>query len=516
MGEMISLCMISKDEEEFIKDCLTSVKDIVDEIILVDTGSTDRTVQIAESFGAKIFRSKWDNDFSKPRNESLSHASHEWILLLDPDEAIAEQDFSKIREAIKRKGKIAYELNTINYTYETKPVKRFFEAKKEYANYNKGMPYFWCSTKVRLFRKHKNVKFTGVVHEMVEPSLKENNFEILRLDAPVHHYTNLNLERSRKKRFFYLNISKKKLEREPDNPKAYLELGREYVNCKLFHRAIQCLKKGIPFCRTKKDDDVKTLLLSELGLTYLIIKKHDLAEKYLLEAINTNKPFINIKSYEGLLKLYETLGNPKKLFKTYSNFGMMLSGMKKYDGAIPLLRTALDIKPDLCLENYETYRTLQYCYNKNKEEDKAQSLKIPEIKGSIILCYHEIGEIESEWSLPFEEFKRQILFLKKKDYKFVTLDNIIPKEKSIAITFDDGRKSVYTKVYPFLKQNKINATLFITPDWADKKNIPEIEKYSDFMNWSEIKELSDDGFVIGSHGLSHKNLKYLDDNSLKK
>ena len=78
---MISLSMIVKNEEKYLRDCLESVKGVVDEIILVDTGSTDSTVRIAQEYGAKIFNFEWINDFSAARNYSLDQCSGDWILL---------------------------------------------------------------------------------------------------------------------------------------------------------------------------------------------------------------------------------------------------------------------------------------------------------------------------------------------------------------------------------------------------------------------------------------------------
>lgn len=75
MKNSISLCMIVKDEEEYLPRCLKSIKDIVDEIIIVDTGSKDKTVEIAKSFGANVYYFKWTNNFSEARNESLKYAT---------------------------------------------------------------------------------------------------------------------------------------------------------------------------------------------------------------------------------------------------------------------------------------------------------------------------------------------------------------------------------------------------------------------------------------------------------
>jgi len=98
---MISLCMIVKDEEQFIANCLNSVKNLVDEFIIVDTGSTDNTINIINNLNLKnlkIIKVKWENDFSKARNESLKHATKGWILVLDSDETISKKDHQKIKE----------------------------------------------------------------------------------------------------------------------------------------------------------------------------------------------------------------------------------------------------------------------------------------------------------------------------------------------------------------------------------------------------------------------------------
>ncbi len=88
MKNQVSLCMIVKNEEDYLPQCLESIKDIVDEIIIVDTGSTDKTVKIAESYGAKVYYFKWNNNFSEARNESLKYATKDWILILDADDEL--------------------------------------------------------------------------------------------------------------------------------------------------------------------------------------------------------------------------------------------------------------------------------------------------------------------------------------------------------------------------------------------------------------------------------------------
>src|ERR1700753_294452 len=97
LPEGISLCMIVKNEERFLAECLESVKDVVDEINIVDTGSTDRTVEIARSYGANIIFREWRNDFAWARNEALQMATKRWTLVLDGDEELEQECVAQLR-----------------------------------------------------------------------------------------------------------------------------------------------------------------------------------------------------------------------------------------------------------------------------------------------------------------------------------------------------------------------------------------------------------------------------------
>jgi len=97
----LSLVMIVKNESEKLKRCLDSVKDLVDEMIIVDTGSEDATKEIAQSYGAKIFDYIWVQDFAKARNFALQHSTGKWNLVLDADEYLNKNECEKIKEFIK-------------------------------------------------------------------------------------------------------------------------------------------------------------------------------------------------------------------------------------------------------------------------------------------------------------------------------------------------------------------------------------------------------------------------------
>src|SRR5207245_5074676 len=93
----VSLCMIVKNEEANLGACLASVADLVDEIILVDTGSTDKTKEIAAQFGARVFDFPWVDSFAAARNECLRHATGAWIFWLDADDRLDEDNRQRLR-----------------------------------------------------------------------------------------------------------------------------------------------------------------------------------------------------------------------------------------------------------------------------------------------------------------------------------------------------------------------------------------------------------------------------------
>ena len=99
----ISLCMIVKNEEDVLERCLDSVADLVDEIVIVDTGSTDRTREIAARYTDKIFDFPWRDDFAAARNESFAHASMDYCMWLDADDVLLEADraaFLELKETL--------------------------------------------------------------------------------------------------------------------------------------------------------------------------------------------------------------------------------------------------------------------------------------------------------------------------------------------------------------------------------------------------------------------------------
>ena len=249
----VSLCMIVKNEEEFLSQCLASVKPIVDEMIIVDTGSTDRTRDIATVFGARVFDYEWVNDFAAARNYSISKAKGEWILIMDADEVFSPIDYARFRKLTKNKhsGIIAYSIVTRNYCNKANSI-GWKPNDGQYAREEAGIGWI-PSEKVRLFRNTKEMMFDGVVHEMVDPVLKRLSINAIKSSIPVHHYGSLNAGKVLKKGQLYLDIGKTKLLESGHDINAVRELAIQATALQNSAEAIELWKKFISMKPGKRD-----------------------------------------------------------------------------------------------------------------------------------------------------------------------------------------------------------------------------------------------------------------------
>ncbi|MCD4719523.1 MAG: tetratricopeptide repeat protein [Desulfobacula sp.] len=240
----VTLCMIVKNEERYLANCLRSVKPVVDEMIVVDTGSTDRTKEIARALGAKVYDFEWTDDFSEARNFSISKASGKWNLIMDADETISSLDYNKFKKIVEKSKPVAYQFTTRNYTLLFNMI-GWNANDEKYFNENAGVG--WTpSDKVRLFPNKHGVRFEYPIHELIEPSLKKAGLEVKKCKIPIHHYGKLNQKKSDDKDEIYYQIGRKKLDEMEDDEVALCELaiqaetlGKYEESIKLWERLIK-------------------------------------------------------------------------------------------------------------------------------------------------------------------------------------------------------------------------------------------------------------------------------------
>ena len=223
LGDTISLCMIMRNEEKLLARCLKSVKGLVDEIIICDTGSTDQSIQIARAHGARIFQDPWRDDFSRPRNIAIAAATMNYILILDPDEVISHVDHNTLREHTRHPEIIAWQMATRNYT-NNPWLQNTHQNPKDFLN-AKNFYGFVPSIKTRFFQNHKNIFFQKVWHELLDYDILKYKYKFTASPVPVHHYPHeINQVDIKEKQRFYLRLGRKKAALDPNDNQAQWEL----------------------------------------------------------------------------------------------------------------------------------------------------------------------------------------------------------------------------------------------------------------------------------------------------
>ncbi len=208
----LSLCMIVKDEAHFLPKCLESSHEFVDEIVVVDTGSTDDTAKIAAAYTNKVYAFDWQEDFAAARNFSLENAEGDWIIVLDADEVIEPDHWQRIRSLIAETKRDAFFLSERNYTYEA--FEGGFLPVQVKTPYTKDFPGYKLHYIARLFRNIPSIRYRGHVHEVVDQSLGEDQFELS--DIVIHHHGEQNEQRPKKERQLnYLRLMEKDLGSDP-------------------------------------------------------------------------------------------------------------------------------------------------------------------------------------------------------------------------------------------------------------------------------------------------------------
>ena len=211
MSVTLSLAMIVKNEESNLPRSLEPVKDCFDEIIVVDTGSTDRTAELAGSYGARVLHLDWPDDFAAARNFSINAASGDWIMWLDADNQAAPRDVDLLRSLIDS------EKNSI----------------------------LWCTEKVvpqgerliqkRVFPKNPDVYFSGRVHEQL---IHPESFRSVMTPVEIIHWGYEDRAQAREKGARNLALLSRMAESRPNDPYVRYQMGRTLFNLRRFDQAL--------------------------------------------------------------------------------------------------------------------------------------------------------------------------------------------------------------------------------------------------------------------------------------
>ncbi len=302
MMPRISAALITRNEERYIKACLQSIRDIVDEIVVVDTGSTDKTVSIAGEFNARRFFFPWQDNFATARNEALKHCRGEWILYIDADERLEDTDRNQLLPFLDDKTKVAF-------TVKFYPGKGF-TAYREY----------------RIFRNDPRIRYTGVIHETMFPAIRSvaesQGLTIGKIPASIRHYGYDTDQGAKYRR--NLPLLRNEVKTRPDYSFLWWHLGTILMALGRENEAVNAWEEGLSRIRTlKKLTPHDSLIYGELIRLY------------------------HVRGYGVLSLIDEALQQFPDQYYILWLKAMVLKDQHDYDAAVQIFKQILAIDPGL-------------------------------------------------------------------------------------------------------------------------------------------------------------------------
>jgi tetratricopeptide (TPR) repeat protein len=212
--------MIVRNEAHHLAQCLGPVAGLFDEIVIVDTGSSDATPKIAAQFTPHVFHAPWRDDFSAARNESLRHASGDWVFWLDADDRLSPENVDRLRRCLAQLGDEpqAHLMNTACWF--------------QYACEGSSL-----ITHPRLFRRDERIRWRGRVHEQIWPNLSSLGYELVWSDVQIDHTGYQDPAAEQRKLARNLRLLRMDYAVEPDDTSTLTHLGLAYFHAQRFETA---------------------------------------------------------------------------------------------------------------------------------------------------------------------------------------------------------------------------------------------------------------------------------------
>ncbi|MBW4468117.1 MAG: tetratricopeptide repeat protein [Pegethrix bostrychoides GSE-TBD4-15B] len=347
----LSFCMIVKNEAAHLADCLASVSALADELIVLDTGSTDETVAIAQRFGARVESFAWTHSFAEARNAALHYVTGDWVLVLDADERLVPQIQPQIQQAIQNQRALVINL-----------VRQEIGAAQS--------PYSLVS---RLFRRHPAIRWSRPYHAMIDDSVtallqQEPNWQVLNLSetAILHYGYSTAAITGRDKLTQAKTAMEGFLTAHPNDAYLCSKLGALYIQTHEFERSIELLENGLKY---SPDPATEYELHYHLGIAYSRLEDIKQSEAQYRAAIQ--QPILEslklgaINNLGSLLKEQGDLAQAARLYQTclvidptfavgYFNLGMTLKATGQLDLAVAHYQQAIQHNPGYA----EAYQSL--------------------------------------------------------------------------------------------------------------------------------------------------------------
>lgn len=386
----LSLCMIVKNEAENLPKCLKSVADVVDEKIVVDTGSSDRTVAIAQSLGAQVKFYQWHDDFAAARNHALQYVTGDWVLVLDADEKFVPQQTTALRSLLANPDHLVVNL-----------VRQEVGAMQS--------PYSLVS---RVFRRHPALQFSRPYHAMVDDSVlalqqQEPQWKVVNLPhvALLHDGYQQAAIAGKSKFDRARQAMEQYLAHHPNDTYTCTKLGALHVESGNWATGIELLQRGMQSRNSTPDlePDICYELHYHLGLAYSRMNQlADAVDQYQQAIEQPVLPILKLGAYNNLGNLLQAQGQlsqAQQLYETtiqldsnfatgYYNLGRVKKAQGDVFGAIASYQTALQHNP----RNAETYQNLGVIFFKLGQIE--QSLNA--FRQAIVLHQQQGNQLEAQ------------------------------------------------------------------------------------------------------------------------
>lgn len=296
----LSLCMIVRNSERTLRDCLASIRPWVDELVVVDTGSEDNTCQIAREFGARLHYFTWCDDFSAARNESLRHAGGRWLLWMDADDTISAENGRSLRDLA---------LNTNDEQLWAYVLQVHCPGRKQ-----EGPDSVTVVDHVKLLRNRPEIRFEGRIHEQVLSSIRRGGGRVAWTNLfVVHSGSDLSAEGQAAKLERDLRILLLELQERPDHPFTLFNLGMTCSEIRAFDLAARFLRRSLAVADPKESHVRKAYAL--LVHCYTQSGQLALAWNALDEGLKHYPSDVELRFREGLL--HQLTGDSRAAERAY-------------------------------------------------------------------------------------------------------------------------------------------------------------------------------------------------------
>lgn len=336
----LSIGMMVKNESKYLRKCLESLKPIRDaiesELIIIDTGSTDNTVEIAKEFTDKVYFHQWNSDFSEMRNMTIKYCTGEWVLVIDGDEVISDA-------------------NGILQFFYSDELNKYNTASVSVKNFT-SIDDFAVFTAPRIFRKDQDFRFEGAVHN--QPVWKN---PMIKLNSEILHYGYINNDKElMEKKFLRTSeILKKELEKNPKNIYYIYQLAVSYSMHGDNYEAFETIEKAYYLIKLKKNDLQKYMYVSIfLAKMYLQNGRFREVEATCLEA--TKKQGFYIDLYYYLAKAQFSIYKNKEAITAYNIYLTKLDDFNNFRVAddLSIINYTIGSHDDACLDLAALYERI--------------------------------------------------------------------------------------------------------------------------------------------------------------